>query len=49
VIRAAPTPLYNRHIDCLRFVLAVREWMRRAVERSRDGLVRPERPHLKFV
>ena len=28
VIRAAPTPLYNRHIDCLRFVLAVREWTR---------------------
>ena len=27
VIRAAPTPLYNRHIDCLRFVLAVREWI----------------------
>jgi kynureninase len=26
VIRAAPTPLYNRHIDCLQFVLAVREW-----------------------
>jgi kynureninase len=26
VIRAAPTPLYNRHIDCLRFVLAVRQW-----------------------
>ena len=26
VIRAAPTPLYNRHVDCLRFVLAVREW-----------------------
>ena len=26
VIRAAPTPLYNRHIDCLRFVLAVRDW-----------------------
>jgi kynureninase len=26
VIRAAPTPLYNRHIDCLRFVLAVHEW-----------------------
>jgi len=26
VIRAAPTPLYNRRIDCLRFVLAVREW-----------------------
>lgn len=26
VIRAAPTPLYNRHIDCLRFVRAVREW-----------------------
>jgi kynureninase len=26
VIRAAPTPLYNRRIDCLRFVHAVREW-----------------------
>jgi kynureninase len=26
VIRAAPTALYNRHIDCLRFVLAVRQW-----------------------
>lgn len=26
VIRAAPTPLYNRHIDCLRFVLATRAW-----------------------
>jgi kynureninase len=26
VIRAAPTPLYNRRIDCLQFVLAVREW-----------------------
>ncbi len=26
VIRAAPTPLYNRHIDCLRFVLAIRQW-----------------------
>jgi kynureninase len=26
VIRAAPTPLYNRYIDCLRFVHAVREW-----------------------
>ncbi|HSE13114.1 MAG TPA: kynureninase, partial [Rudaea sp.] len=26
VIRAAPTPLYNRYIDCLRFVRAVREW-----------------------
>jgi len=26
VIRAAPTPLYNRHLDCLRFVQAVREW-----------------------
>jgi kynureninase len=26
VIRAAPTPLYNRHIDCLRFVSAVRQW-----------------------
>jgi len=26
VIRAAPTPLYNRYIDCLRFVQAVRDW-----------------------
>jgi kynureninase len=26
VIRAAPTPLYNRHIDCLRFVSCVRQW-----------------------
>lgn len=26
VIRAAPTPLYNRRIDCLRFLRAVREW-----------------------
>ncbi len=26
VIRAAPTPLYNRHIDCLRFVDCVKEW-----------------------
>lgn len=26
VIRAAPTPLYNRHADCLRFVRAAREW-----------------------
>jgi kynureninase len=26
VIRAAPTPLYNRRIDCLHFVLAAREW-----------------------
>ncbi|HEX3122849.1 MAG TPA: kynureninase [Rhodanobacteraceae bacterium] len=26
VIRAAPTPLYNRFVDCLRFVQAVREW-----------------------
>ncbi|MEO5558619.1 MAG: kynureninase [Dokdonella sp.] len=26
VIRAAPTPLYNRRIDCLRFERAVREW-----------------------
>ena len=26
VMRAAPTPLYNRRIDCLRFVRAVREW-----------------------
>jgi kynureninase len=28
VIRAAPTPFYNRHIDCLRFVRAVRDWAR---------------------
>jgi kynureninase len=26
VIRAAPTPLYNRRIDCLRFVRAVQAW-----------------------
>jgi kynureninase len=26
VIRAAPTPLYNRRMDCLRFVSAVRGW-----------------------
>jgi len=26
VIRAAPTPLYNRYIDCLRFVQTVRDW-----------------------
>jgi kynureninase len=26
VIRAAPTPLYNRHADCLRFVDAVATW-----------------------
>lgn len=26
VIRIAPTPLYNRHIDVLRFVLAVESW-----------------------
>jgi kynureninase len=26
VIRAAPTPLYNRRIDCLHFARAVREW-----------------------
>ncbi|MHB8679603.1 MAG: kynureninase [Rudaea sp.] len=25
-IRIAPTPLYNRHIDCLRFVQAARNW-----------------------
>jgi kynureninase len=29
IIRAAPTPLYNRHIDCLRFVLAVQAWARK--------------------
>ena len=26
VIRAAPTPLYNRHMDCLRLVQAVSDW-----------------------
>ena len=26
VIRAAPTPLYNSYLDCLRFVQAVRDW-----------------------
>jgi len=26
VVRAAPTPLYNRYIDCLRFVQAVGDW-----------------------
>ena len=26
VIRISPTPLYNRHMDCLRFTHAVREW-----------------------
>ncbi|MBO9662956.1 kynureninase [Dokdonella sp.] len=26
VIRAAPTPLYNRRIDCLRFVSTVKDW-----------------------
>ncbi len=26
VIRAAPTPLYNRRIDCLRFVNSVTQW-----------------------
>jgi kynureninase len=26
VIRAAPTPLYNRRMDCLRFVRAVSDW-----------------------
>jgi kynureninase len=29
VIRAAPTPLYNRRMDCLRFVRAVEEWASR--------------------
>ena len=28
VIRAAPTPLYNRHIDCLRLVGAIADWKR---------------------
>lgn len=26
VIRAAPVPLYNRHMDCLRFVIACKQW-----------------------
>ena len=26
VIRAAPVPLYNRHVDCLRFVRSVEAW-----------------------
>jgi len=30
VIRAAPTPLYNRRIDCLRFVTAVESWASRS-------------------
>jgi kynureninase len=25
-IRVAPTPLYNRHVDCLRLVQAARDW-----------------------
>jgi len=29
VIRASPTPLYNRRIDCLRFVHAVEQWSQR--------------------
>ena len=29
VIRAAPTPLYNRHVDCLRLVAAIVDWRRR--------------------
>jgi kynureninase len=29
VIRAAPTPLYNRRIDCLRFVREVEAWAKR--------------------
>jgi kynureninase len=30
VIRAAPTPLYNRRIDCLRFVTEVESWASRS-------------------
>jgi len=26
IIRASPTPLYNRRMDCLRFVDAVKDW-----------------------
>jgi len=29
IIRVAPTPLYNRFMDCLRFVLAVQQWARK--------------------
>ena len=29
VIRAAPTPLYNRHVDCLRLVAAIVDWRNR--------------------
>ncbi len=29
VIRAAPTPLYNRHVDCLRLVSEIDAWGRR--------------------
>jgi kynureninase len=29
VIRIAPTPLYNRFMDCLRFVVVVREWAKK--------------------
>ena len=29
VIRIAPTPLYNRHADCLRFVRSVAAWAKR--------------------
>jgi kynureninase len=30
VIRVAPTPLYNRHADCLRFVRSVVAWSKRS-------------------
>ena len=30
IIRAAPAPLYNRYMDCVRFVRAVRAWAERA-------------------
>ena len=30
VIRVAPTPLYNRFMDCLRFVFAVQGWARKS-------------------
>lgn len=26
VIRVAPTPLYNRYVDCLHFIAAVKQW-----------------------
>jgi kynureninase len=41
VIRAAPTPLYNRHSDCLRFVSAVRQWAGEVSGRAPPGAAPP--------